>query len=67
MLEKYPVSAASVDQGIAYIVLTEAIRKELAVMIQYEVFEVHTDTNHFPKDEGWQFAKLIWIFAVKHD
>ena len=35
----------------------EAIRKELAVMIQYEVFEVHTDINHFPKEEGWQFAK----------
>ena len=32
---------------------TEAIRKELAVMIQYEVFEVHTDINQFPKDEGW--------------
>ena len=46
---------------------TEAIRKEIAVMIQYQVFEVHTDINHFPKEDGWQFAKLIWVFAVKHD
>ena len=36
-------------------------------MIQYEVFEVHTKLDHFPAEKGWQFAKLIWTFAVKHD
>ena len=36
-------------------------------MIQYEVFEVHTDIDHFLREEGWQFAKLIWTFAVRHD
>ena len=46
---------------------TEAVRKEFAVMIQYEVFEVHTDIEPFPREEGWQFEKLIWTFAVKHN
>ena len=36
-------------------------------MIQYEVFEIHTKIDHFTKEEGWQFAKLIWTFAVKRD
>ena len=32
---------------------TEAVRKELAVMIQYEVFEVHINRDDFPEKEGW--------------
>ena len=36
-------------------------------MIQYELFEVHAKIDPFPKEEGCQFAKLIWTFAVKQD
>ena len=36
-------------------------------MIEYDVFEVHTKKTHFPLEQGWQFAKLIWTFSVKHD
>ena len=36
-------------------------------MIEYSVFEVQPNSTEFTKEEGWQFAKLIWTFAVKHD
>ena len=42
-------------------------KKELAVMIEYSVFEVQPNSTDFTKENGWQFAKLIWTFAVKHD
>ena len=36
-------------------------------MIEYSVFEVQPNSTDFTKENWWQFAKIIWTFAVKHD
>ena len=46
---------------------SDAIKKEIAKMIEFKVFKVHHNRTQFPTKEGWQFAPLHWVYAVKHD
>ena len=43
------------------------MKKEIAMMFKYNVFEVKPRGYKFKTEEGWQFAPLHWVFAVKHD
>ena len=35
-------------------------------MIEFKVFKVHQNHPQFPTKEGWQFAPLHWVYAVKY-
>ena len=45
----------------------DAMAKEIGTMRDFKVFEpIHKDKILTRKD-GWQYAPLHWVFAVKHD
>jgi hypothetical protein len=46
---------------------TDAISKEINSLLNMSTFEFYSPGYHFSKSEGWQFAPLRMIFAVKHD
>ena len=47
---------------------SDAMKKEISMMFKYEVFEMQgKNIKNFQRDEGWQYAPLHWVFAVKHD
>ena len=46
---------------------SDAIKKEIATMIEFKVFKIHKNRPHFPTEEGWQFAPLHWVYAIKHN
>ena len=36
-------------------------------MIEFKVFKIHQERPQFSTDDGWQFAPLHWVYAIKHD
>ena len=45
----------------------DAIKKEIATMIEFKVFKIHQERPQFSTEDGWQFSPLHWVYAVKHD
>ena len=36
-------------------------------MIEFKVLKIHQNRPQFSSEEGWKFAPLHWLYAVKHD
>ena len=45
----------------------KAIQKEVAMLIKYKVFTALEDHKRCCKENGWQYAPILWVFTVKHD
>ena len=45
----------------------DAMAKEIATMKEFKVFEPISSDTVLKREDGWQYAPLHWVFAVKHD
>ena len=35
-------------------------------MIEFDVFKIHQERTQFSTEDGWQFAPLHWVYAIKN-
>ena len=45
----------------------DAIRKEIDTIIEFKVIKIYPKIHSFNPANGWQFAPLHWVYAVKHN
>ena len=68
-IPKTAVEALGLDRKNGNTKWIDAIKKEISILLKFQLFEIKRRFNPntlFPKSEGWQFAPLHWVFAVKH-